>query len=60
MAFRSIETAGLKELDDMYAYQSEYGLYKDTPVPNPDLVALGVKMSTLDELITKEIVPRFS
>lgn len=43
-----------------YAYQSDIGMYKDTPVPNPDLVALGVKFGTLDELIATEIVPRFS
>ncbi|KAJ6565242.1 NAD(P)-binding protein [Mycena vulgaris] len=58
--FVPIETVGLKELDVMYAYQSDFGMYKDTAVPNPDLVALGVKFGTLDELISTEIVPRFS
>ena len=43
-----------------YAYQSDIGMYKDTPVPNPDLVALDVKFGPIDELILTEIVPRFS
>ncbi|KAJ7121677.1 hypothetical protein C8R44DRAFT_671584 [Mycena epipterygia] len=60
VTFTPTETSGLEELDVMYAYQSDIGMYKDTPVPNPDLVALGVKFGTLDELIATEIVPRFS
>ncbi|KAJ6610611.1 NAD(P)-binding protein [Mycena sp. CBHHK59/15] len=60
VVFTSIETAGLEELDVMYAYQSDCGMYKTTPVPNPDLVALGVKFGTLEEMIQTEIVPRFS
>jgi hypothetical protein len=35
-------------------------MYKDTPVPNPDLVALGAKFGTLEEFIQKEVVPRFA
>ncbi|KAJ7484922.1 hypothetical protein B0H11DRAFT_2231585 [Mycena galericulata] len=42
-----------------FDYQSEFGLYKDTPVPNPDLVALGVQFSTLDEFLEEEVVKRF-
>ncbi|KAJ7101248.1 NAD(P)-binding protein [Mycena belliarum] len=58
--FMPIKSAGLDELDAMYGYQSDFGMYKDTPVPNPDLVALGVKIGTLDDLIATEIVSRFS
>ncbi|KAJ7665608.1 hypothetical protein B0H17DRAFT_1090698 [Mycena rosella] len=60
VTFVSIDTAGLEELDVMYAYQSDCGLYKDTPVPNPDLVALGAKFGTLEDFISSEIVPHFS
>ncbi|KAJ7107986.1 NAD(P)-binding protein [Mycena crocata] len=60
VTFTPIETSGLEELDNMYAYQSDIGMYKDTPVPNPDLVALGVKLGDIDEVIAKEIVPRFT
>ncbi|KAJ7435800.1 hypothetical protein B0H11DRAFT_1956946 [Mycena galericulata] len=55
-----VETLGLEELDVMHAYQSEFGLYMETAVPNPDLVALGAKFGDLEELIRAEIVPRFS
>ncbi|KAJ7665590.1 hypothetical protein B0H17DRAFT_1019278 [Mycena rosella] len=60
VTFVSIDTTGLEELDVMYAYQSDCGLYKDTPVPNPDLVALGAKFGTLEDFISSEIVPHFS
>ncbi|KAF7373103.1 NmrA domain-containing protein [Mycena sanguinolenta] len=60
VVFTPIETTGLAELDRMYAYQSDCGMYKDTPVPNPELVALGAKLSTMDQMIEAEIVPRFS
>jgi hypothetical protein len=35
-------------------------MYTDTPDPNPDLVALGVKFGTMEEFIQKEVVPRFA
>ncbi|KAJ7488420.1 hypothetical protein FB451DRAFT_1025161 [Mycena latifolia] len=53
-----IFTAGLEELDEMVGLHSDIGMYKDTPVPNLDLVMLGVKFGTLDEMIAREIVPR--
>ncbi|KAK7017366.1 NmrA domain-containing protein [Favolaschia claudopus] len=57
--FVQTETAGLQEFDEMYEYQAKSGMYSDTPVPNPDLLALGVKFGTLEEFVRKEIVPRF-
>ncbi|KAJ7677036.1 NAD(P)-binding protein [Mycena polygramma] len=57
--FIPVETAGIAELDEMFAFQAK-GVFKDTPFPNPDLVALGVKFGSLDEFVTKEVVPRFS
>ncbi|KAF7350080.1 NmrA domain-containing protein [Mycena venus] len=58
--FTAVETSGLAELDEMYAYQADIGMYKDTPVPNPELVALGATFGTIDEAIAAEIVPRYS
>ncbi|KAK7033716.1 NmrA domain-containing protein, partial [Favolaschia claudopus] len=58
--FTPLETTGVQEFDEMYAYQAKVGMYHDTPIPNPDLVALGVKFGTRDEFIQKEIVPRFA
>ncbi|KAJ6517058.1 hypothetical protein DFH09DRAFT_1332534 [Mycena vulgaris] len=60
VTFVPIETVGFEELDVMYAYQSDFGMYKDTVGPNSDLVALGVKIGSLDELISTGIVPSFS
>ncbi|KAJ6502737.1 NAD(P)-binding protein [Mycena vitilis] len=57
--FISVETAGIAELDEMFAFQAK-GVFQDTPFPNPDLVALGVKFGSLDEFVTKEVVPRFA
>jgi hypothetical protein len=42
-----------------WASHAEYsGLYTDTPVPNPELVALGVKFGTIEEFVEEE-KPRF-
>jgi hypothetical protein len=43
-----------------FLYQAKIGMYNDTPIPNPDLVALGVKFGTVEEFIQKEVVPRFA
>ncbi|KAJ7890094.1 NAD(P)-binding protein [Mycena olivaceomarginata] len=58
--FVALETAGLVEFDEMFLYQAKIGMYNDTPIPNPDLVALGVKFGTVEEFIQKEVVPRFA
>ncbi|KAJ7259126.1 NAD(P)-binding protein [Mycena haematopus] len=60
VTFVSGETAGMLEIDEMYLVQAKFGMYLDTPFPNPDLVALGVKFPTMEEFIQKEIVPRFA
>ena len=42
-----------------YKSHAEYGgLYTTTPVPNPDLVVLGVKFGTIQELLEVEVKPR--
>ncbi|KAJ7142857.1 NAD(P)-binding protein [Mycena epipterygia] len=60
VTFTSPETAGLLEFDEMYLFQAKIGMYTDTPVPNPALVALGVKFGTMEEFIKTEVVPRFA
>ncbi|KAJ7195313.1 NAD(P)-binding protein [Mycena pura] len=60
VTFTPLETAGMAELDDMYLFQAKFGLYNDTPMPNPDLVALGVQFGSMEEFVQKEVVPRFA
>jgi hypothetical protein len=31
------------------------GLYTDTPIPNPELLALGAKFSTVEEFLEVEV-----
>jgi len=59
VTFTSPPTTGIEEFDEMYEYQSTFGLYRETPVPNPELVALGVKFSTLGEFLEAEVKKRF-
>lgn len=43
-----------------FSAHAEYsGLYTATPVPNPDLVALGVKFHSIEEFMEAEVKPRF-
>ncbi|KAJ7123630.1 hypothetical protein C8R44DRAFT_620558 [Mycena epipterygia] len=52
VTFTSVATCGIPVLDEMFAAQSEYnGFYTATPVPNPDLVALGAKFGTMEEFL---------
>ncbi|KAJ7890869.1 NAD(P)-binding protein [Mycena olivaceomarginata] len=60
VTFLAPESAGLPEFDDMASYQSKFGMYNSTAVPNPDLVALGVEFGTLEEFVQKELVARFA
>ncbi|KAJ7683468.1 hypothetical protein B0H17DRAFT_941907 [Mycena rosella] len=57
VTFTSPETSGMKELDDMSEFASEF--FKGVPIPNPELVALGVKFSSIEEFMATEIVDRF-
>ncbi|KAJ7127777.1 NmrA-like family-domain-containing protein [Mycena epipterygia] len=61
VTFTSSETSGMKELDEMFACQSEFAseFFQGVPVPNPDLVALGVKFSSVEEFMETEVKSRF-
>ncbi|KAJ7142854.1 NAD(P)-binding protein [Mycena epipterygia] len=60
VTFTPLETSGLMEADEMFLFQAKFGMYIDTPVPNPALVALGVKFGSMEEFIKTEVVPRFA
>jgi len=57
--FTTPESSGMQEIDDMYAYQSEYQLYMPTPIPDPQVLSLGIKVGTLEDFVRKEVKPRF-
>ncbi|KAJ7484154.1 hypothetical protein FB451DRAFT_1554755 [Mycena latifolia] len=61
VTFTSPETSGMKELDDMFACQSEFAteFFKGVPIPNPDLVALGVEFSSIEEFMETDVRNRF-
>ncbi|KAJ7059705.1 NAD(P)-binding protein [Mycena amicta] len=58
--FVSVPSAGMAELDEMFLFQAKFGLYNDVPLPNPKLVALGVKFGSLEEFVTQEVAPRYA
>ncbi|KAJ6459658.1 hypothetical protein C8R45DRAFT_1030646 [Mycena sanguinolenta] len=52
---------GRAAFDEMFAAGAEYnGFYTATPVPNPDLTALGAKLATMEEFVDAEVKTRFS
>ncbi|KAF7365654.1 NmrA domain-containing protein [Mycena venus] len=60
VTFTIKETSGIEELDEMFACQSEFAseFFKGVPVPNPELTALGVKFSIIEEFM-EEVKTRF-
>ncbi|KAF7364729.1 NmrA domain-containing protein [Mycena venus] len=60
VTFTSKASSGSATFDEMFAALAEYnGLYTSTPVPNPDLVALGAKFGTMEEFMETEVKKRF-
>ncbi|KAJ7738368.1 hypothetical protein B0H16DRAFT_1570618 [Mycena metata] len=60
VTFTTGPPTGMAAMDDMYAAHAEYsGLYTATPIPNPDLVALGVQLGTIEDFLEAEVKPRF-
>ncbi|KAJ6584327.1 hypothetical protein B0H19DRAFT_1216678 [Mycena capillaripes] len=61
VTFSNKDDLGVPELDEMFACQCEFAseFFKGIPVPNPDLVALGVKFSTIEEFMETAVKSRF-
>jgi len=60
VTFTTAPAMGMAPVDEMYQSHAEYsGLFTATPVPNPDLVDLGVKFGTIQEFLETEVKPRF-
>ncbi|KAJ6602119.1 hypothetical protein B0H10DRAFT_2230341 [Mycena sp. CBHHK59/15] len=60
VVFMLLESAGMTELDKMFEFQVKIRMYTSMPMPNPNLVALGIKMGAVDEFIETEVVPLFT
>ena len=45
---------------EQYSYQSEIGMFRDAEIPDPRLVALGVKFGTIQEFVEQEVKKRFT
>ncbi|KAJ7186443.1 hypothetical protein C8R46DRAFT_1272996 [Mycena filopes] len=60
VTYTNLGPTGMQRVDDMFAFQAETnGLYT-TPIPNPDLVALGMKFSTVEEFLEEEVKARYA
>ncbi|KAJ7499578.1 hypothetical protein FB451DRAFT_1014336 [Mycena latifolia] len=60
VTFTRAPAMGIPPIDEIFMAHAEYsGLFTATPEPNPDLVALGVKFSTVQEFLETEVKPRF-
>ncbi|KAJ7069253.1 NAD(P)-binding protein [Mycena amicta] len=61
VTFTTLPTTGVPPMDEMFSAHAEYsGLFTDTPVPNPGLAALGVKLGTMEEFLEEEVKKRFT
>ncbi|KAF7365494.1 NmrA domain-containing protein [Mycena venus] len=60
VTYTTLPPMGLPPMDEMFQAHAEYhGLFSATPIPNPDLVALGMKFSTVEEFMETEVKARF-
>ncbi|KAJ6523483.1 hypothetical protein DFH09DRAFT_1420517 [Mycena vulgaris] len=59
VTFASALPIGVQAIDEIFAAHAESNGIYTTPVPNPDLVALGVKFGTIDEFLATEVKSRF-
>ncbi|KAF7553136.1 hypothetical protein G7Z17_g3880 [Cylindrodendrum hubeiense] len=50
-------TTGIKDLDELYGYENEYGVLTDVALPDPWTLSLGVEFHTMQEFITEVVVP---
>ncbi|KAF7314897.1 NmrA domain-containing protein [Mycena indigotica] len=61
VTYTTIPATGHPFMDEMFSAHVEYsGLFTSTPVPNPGLAELGVKLGTIDEFLEQEVKQRFS
>ncbi|OAL44423.1 NAD(P)-binding protein [Pyrenochaeta sp. DS3sAY3a] len=50
-------TTGIKDLDELYGYENEYGILTDIPLPDPWTVSLGVEFHGLEQWVREVALP---
>jgi uncharacterized protein YbjT (DUF2867 family) len=50
-------TSGSKDLDDMYDYYNEWGVYRDVQIPHPETTDLGLTFSSLSDFVREAALP---
>jgi uncharacterized protein YbjT (DUF2867 family) len=50
-------TTGAKDLDDMYGYYNEWGLYRNVQIPHPETTELGLTFSSLSDFVREAVLP---
>jgi NmrA-like family len=50
-------TSGAKELDEMYDYYNEWGVYRDVQIPHPETTDLGLTFSSLSDFVREVALP---
>lgn len=53
----TLPTSGAKDLDEMYHYYNEWGVYRDVQIPHPKTIELGVTFSSLSSFVREAIIP---
>jgi uncharacterized protein YbjT (DUF2867 family) len=53
----STPTSGAKDLDDMYGYYNEWGVYWDVQIPHPKTTELGLAFSSLSDFVREAVLP---
>ncbi|KAJ7621865.1 hypothetical protein DFH06DRAFT_1059885 [Mycena polygramma] len=60
VTFTTAPAVGSLPMDEIFQATAEYsGMFTGIPVPNPDLVALGVHLGTIQEFLESEVKARY-
>jgi hypothetical protein len=55
--YDTLPTCGIKERDIMMELYNNVGMYPNMQVPTPQVLALGVKLHTVEDFIRDKLLP---
>lgn len=55
--FESLPTTGVPDRDIMYQLYNELGMYEGKELPDPNVIALGVKMHGIEDFVRERLLP---